>query len=197
MSGLDNMKRQILDEANHSAETKIADAKAQADKILEEAKAEADTQAAKISGKSQEEIKNYAERIVSSCEMHRKQALLRAKQEVIAEVLDRAYERIISLDSAAYFELIKKMLQKYAQPEEGVVCFSAADLKRLPDGFETDIQNAASANGGALKLSSETKEMEGGFILVYGGIEENCTIKALFDAKRDELSDQVHGLLFS
>ena len=66
----------------------------------------------------------------------------------------------------------------------------------MPAGFEEEIQKAAAAKGGALSLAKEAKEMDGGFILVYGGIEENCTIKALFDAKRDELSDKVHGLLF-
>ena len=37
--------------------------------------------------------------------------------------------------------------------------------------------------------------MDGGFVLTYGGIEENCTIKALFDAKREELSDKVNRQL--
>ncbi len=36
--------------------------------------------------------------------------------------------------------------------------------------------------------------IDNGFILAYGGIEENCTIRAMFDAKRDELSDIVHRL---
>ncbi len=34
--------------------------------------------------------------------------------------------------------------------------------------------------------------MDGGFLLVYGGIEENCTIRAVFDAGREELSDRVN-----
>ena len=38
MSGLDKMKNQILDEANHSAEAKIAEAKAKAEEIIQAAK---------------------------------------------------------------------------------------------------------------------------------------------------------------
>lgn len=67
----------------------------------------------------------------------------------------------------------------------------------MPKGFEQEIQKAAAEKGGVLELSREARDIDGGFILVYGGIEENCTIKALFDAQRDELSDKVHGLLFS
>ena len=40
-------------------------------------------------------------------------------------------------------------------------------------------------------VSKEPKDMDGGFVLVYGGIEENCTIRAMFHTKQDELSDVV------
>ena len=46
-------------------------------------------------------------------------------------------------------------------------------------------------------MSGEGKQIKNGFILVYGGVEENCTINAMFDAKKDELSDIVHRLVFS
>ena len=188
MSGLDKMKSQILDEAARTAEEKIAEAEAKAEKILKDARAEAALQAGKISDKAQADAEHYAQRIASSCEMQRRQAILRAKQEVIADVLDKAYDRILNLDTEAYFEMIRKMLEEYVLPEE--------DLARMPAGFEEVIQKTAAGKGGALSLSRDAKEMSGGFILVYGGIEENCTIRALFDAERDELSDKVHGLLF-
>nr|WP_330405914.1 V-type ATP synthase subunit E family protein [Faecalicatena contorta] len=190
------MKSQILDEANHSADKKIAEAKAKAEKILKEAEAEAAAQAEIISNKAQADAENYKQRIESSCEMQRKQAILRAKQDVIAAVLDKAYNKILNLETGEYFDMIRRMLDKYVLPEEGMICFSAEDLKRMPAGFEAEIQKTAVSKGGALELSREAKEMEGGFVLVYGGIEENCTVKALFDAKRDELSDKVQGLLF-
>lgn len=196
MSGLDKMKSQILDEANHSADSKIAEAKAKAEKILNEAEAEAEAQAEIISNKAQADAENYIQRIESSSEMQRKQAVLRAKQDVIAVVLDKAYNKILNMETEAYFNMIRGMLNRYVLPEDGMICFSEEDLKRMPAGFEAEIQKAAASKGGALKLSKEAKEMEGGFILVYGGIEENCTVKALFDAKRDELSDKVQGLLF-
>lgn len=196
MSGLDNMKSQILDEANHTAEAKIAGAKVKADEILGKARAEAAAQVEKISNKAQADAAHYAERTESSCEMQRKQALLRAKQDVIAGVLDKAYDKIMDMDADAYFEMVRKMLEEYALPEKGEIYFSAKDLSRMPAGFEQEIKKIAAGKGGVLDLSKETKEMKGGFVLVYGGIEENCTVKALFDAKRDELSDTVNKVLF-
>lgn len=197
MSGLDNMKSQILDEATRLAEVKLTEAKTKADLIVEEATREVTAQTEKISVKAQDEVENYAQRITSSNEMQRKQAILRAKQEVIADILEKAYDEVVNLDTEAYFEMIKKMLKEYVLPENGVICFSKKDLGRMPAGFEAEIQKIAVEKGGTLSLSGDAKDMIGGFILVYGGIEENCTIKALFDSKSDELSDKVHGALFN
>ena len=46
MSGLENMKRQILDEANHAAEEKISEAKVKAEEILKEARKQMDAEKA-------------------------------------------------------------------------------------------------------------------------------------------------------
>ncbi len=196
MSGLDKIKSQILDEANHSAEVKLAEANEKAERMIGEAKAEAEAEVSKLAAKSQEAIAVYAERVKSSGEMQRKQAILQAKQEVIAEVIQNAYEKVCAQDDKAYFEMIRKMLDKYAQPGDGIISFNAKDLKRMPKGFEAEIEKTAQKKGGTLRLSEEAKEMDGGFILVYGGVEENCTIRAMFDANRDHLSDKVHEVLF-
>ena len=66
----------------------------------------------------------------------------------------------------------------------------------MPAGFEKKIEAAAKEKGGSLVLKKEPKAIADGFVLVYGGIEENCTLRALFDAKRDQLQDQVNAILF-
>lgn len=197
MSGLEKIKSQILDEANHSAEAKIQEAKARAEEMIKAAQAEADAEALRISRKSKETVQTYAERVTSSCDMQRKKAVLQAKQEVIGHVLDKAYESVLNLEDAAYFDMIRRMLDKYVQSGDGTICFSEKDLKRMPEGFEAEIQKTAGSKGGTLTLAREPKEMSGGFVLVYGGIEENCTVKAMFDARRDDLSDHVRRLMFS
>lgn len=196
MSGLDKIKSQILEEAENTAQKRLADASAQAQEITAAAENEMRAEQEKMQQKSDDAVKKYAERIASSCDMQRKKAVLAAKQEVISEVLEKAFEKVIHLPEEEYFVLIEKMLQKYAQPAEGEIIFSAADRKRMPDGFDKKIQKIAETKGGALGVSDETRETEGGFILVYGGIEENCTIRSMFAAKRDELSDGVQKLLF-
>ncbi len=196
MSGLDKIKSQILDEANHSAEVKLAEANEKAKQMISEAKAEAEAESSRLYAKSKEAIAVYSDRVKSSGEMRRKQAILQAKQEVIADVIQKAYEKVCAQDDKAYFGMIARMLDKYAQPGDGTIFFNAKDQKRMPKGFEEEMKKAAQKKGGTLHMSEKAKEMDGGFILVYGGVEENCTIRAMFDANRDHLSDKVHEVLF-
>lgn len=118
MSGLENMKRQILDEANHSAEEQISKARTKAEEILREAREQMEEQSAVMAKKSEDETKDYAQRIASSSEMQRKQALLQAKQEVIQEVLNKAYQQVLHLEPESYFEMLQKLLETYALPQE-------------------------------------------------------------------------------
>lgn len=197
MTGLEKMVSQIVDEAKAEAESRKKAAREEADKIVSEAKAEAE----KLIGQSQEQSEtdaaNYLERVKSSADLQRRTTILQAKQEVIASVLEKAYTSLDTMDEKAYFEMIRKMLEKFTLSESGEIYFSAADLSRLPAGFEKEISNIAAKKGGSLTLKKESKEIENGFILVYGGIEENCTFRALFNTQKDVLQDKIHQELFA
>lgn len=197
MTGLEKMISQILDEAQAAADSQIAEAKAEAAEIVEAAKKEAENLSADISKQSEKNIAIYMERVKSSAELQRRTSILKAKQDVIAEVLDKAYEALNAMGDEEYFNLIRRMLDKFVLEGEGDIYFSEADLKRLPAGFEKDIEAAAAKKGGVLKLAKESKKIENGFILAYGGIEENCTFRALFNTQRDVLQDKVHRELFA
>ena len=91
---------------------------------------------------------------------------------------------------------MEKLLREYVLPEEGEICFNSRDLERMPEGFSGRIRTIAAEVGGSLILSETPLDTDGGFLLVYGGIEENCTLKAVFSSRREELSDQVNRMLF-
>ena len=197
MTGLDKMKSQILDEAKAAAEDKIAEAKAQAEETIRSAKEDAAKQTESILHKSKNDVSNYQERLESSIDLQKRTKILAAKQEVIAGVLEKARAKVEAMEAGEYFSMLLKMVEKYALAQDGEICLCAADLARLPEGFEAEVSRIAKEKGGSLKLSGEGKQIKNGFILVYGGVEENCTINAMFDAKKDELSDIVHRLVFS
>lgn len=197
MTGLEKMKSQILDEAKAAAESKTAEAKAKASEMISQAEAEAEKIKEGIAQKSELQVSNYKDRVVSSMDLQRRTKILAAKQEVIADVLNKAYESLANMKEDEYFAMLLKMLDKYVLPEDGEIFFSSADLGRMSAGFEAEITKAAKEKGGSLVISKEGRKIENGFVLAYGGIEENCTLQAMFDEKKDELSDKVHHILFA
>ena len=49
---------------------------------------------------------------------------------------------------------------------------------------------------GTLTLSKEPADMTNGFIITYGGVEENCTFDAIFAERANEFKDLVQNILF-
>ena len=189
MTGLDKIINQILDEANNSANEKLEEAKAKAKEIMDKAEAEAKAIEEEISKKSEVE---------SSADLKSRTAILEAKQEVIAETMEKAYEKFCSKSDGEYFSTLKNMLEKFVLPQDGEVYFSGEDLKKMPSGFEEEIGKIAKEKGGSLTVSKESREVKGGgFILAYGGVEENCSFRALFDSRKDDLQDQIQKVLFA
>lgn len=96
-------------------------------------------------------VKAIDERAASSCDLQRRKALLAAKQEMISEVLNTAYESMIHAADAEYFEMLRKSCTSLCWLQDGEICFSEADLKRFPKGFEEEIQAIVKEKGGVLK----------------------------------------------
>ena len=90
----------------------------------------------------------------------------------------------------------QQLLSRFVTDRAGEIYVSKRDLERMPDDFPAKIEKAAQEKGGSLVLKKEPREIDGGFVLVYGGVEENCSAGALFASQRDELADKVHAMLF-
>ena len=197
MAGLDNIVSEILAEANAAAENVRQAAQREAEEIAKAAAAQSRQECEALEAKAGQARDTEAARTKSSADLQRRQRLLAAKQEIIAGVIDNAYAEIFRLDDAAYFELVKKMLGQYVLDKEGEICFNERDKKRLPKDFADVVGEAAKAKGGSLVLSDKVRKIDGGFVLIYGGIEENCSFEALFAAERDRLTDRVYQFVFA
>ncbi len=196
MTGLEKMINDIQEEAKKAADEVIKTTNKNAKEIIEEAKKSGDKQRAEILKQSDADIADYLSRAKSAAVLQKRKNILSAKQEIINEVIDHAQQSFYDLSDEEYFEIILKMINKYALPQKGEICFSADDLKRIPSGFEKTINRLIGDKNAELVISKSTKDINGGFILIYGGVEENCSISALFDSAREILQDEVNEVLF-
>ena len=175
----------------------LEDAQKKADQIIEDAKVEAD----KIKAGSAEKVSHVKAdgmaRAQSSADLKKRQTVLKAKQEIINEVIGKAYNGMIDMEIDRYFHMMERMIGNAVQPKNGQISFSAKDMERLPAGFAKRVSEIAKAHGGDLTLADKASDIDGGFILIYGGIEENCSLAAMFHAQKEEMADKLNSLLFT
>ena len=158
MAGLEKIKSQILDEAKETANVKIEDAKAQAEQMKTQAQAEGAAQAEQILKKSEAEVAAQKERVKSAIDLQRRTRLLEAKQEMIAEIIGKAYEKVISLAPDEYYQMLLSILEAYVLPQEGEIYFSVKDLENMPVGFGKEIEEIALAKGGKLTVAGAGRD---------------------------------------
>lgn len=199
MAGLDKIIARIQAESEEAAARTLEEAKAKAEQILQEAREEAGQECAAIEKKARQAADNILDRGRSAAELKKRQRILAEKQVLISEILSKAKRELKAMPADAYFDSIVKLAVKAAQKGEGRILFSQEDLARLPANFG-DTLNAALAAGGkesaALTVSGENRSIDSGFVLTYGGIEENCSFDALFESAHEALQDQVQEILF-
>ncbi|MEG0615248.1 MAG: V-type ATP synthase subunit E [Oscillospiraceae bacterium] len=196
MTGLDKIIQQISNEAVSAAASSVEAANKEAATIVWSVEDKGAKQCDKISQDSVAEVADYLSRAKSAAQLQKRQALLNAKLEIISDVIEKAKKALCELSDEEYFETITKMVKKYSIAEKGEIVFSEKDLARMPLLFDKKISRAT-AKGGGLKISEETRDIDGGFILLYEGIEVNCSFSAIFESERDAFQDKVHEILFS
>ena len=197
MAGLDNIIRQIGAEAEDTAAALKTEAQGKAAGILEEARAKAAAVLEKADADNAAEAEKTVARFRSQADTMKKQSFLAAKQEMIAGCIAKAKEQVLAQDKTSYFAMIEKLIGQHLGAKDGVLYLSRQDQARLPEGFFGKVAALAKEKGGSLRLADQPAEIDGGFVLDYGGIEENCSISAIFEEHADELADTVGKLLFS
>ena len=197
MTGLDKIITHIEEDAKSSADQLIEDARLQAETILANATAACQDQAAASKAAAATAARDIEAKGHSSAQMQRKRTLLSIRQQLIQEIIEKAHQSLYDLDDTAYFQLIVQMLEKFVLPDTGEISFSAGDLERLPEDFDQVLSAIAAKKGGTLTLSSVPCKIDGGFLLAYGGIEENCSFDAIFSSERERFQDLLHTFLFT
>lgn len=121
--------------------------------------------------------------------------MLNFKQQLIQEAIDETRSKLENAPELGIFsDSIKMLISKFALPGEGELRLNGRDLARLPADFTAQLSQAAPES--KLTLSGEPSSIESGCLLVYGGIDINCTFQAIFEDAADELRDAVGTILF-
>lgn len=197
MGGLDKIIEEIKDQANAEAGQILKEADEYCDEYMKEItdKVADEVEAFEKKEKSKRDL--YDEKVKSGALFRERNEILKTKQQCINEVIKEAEYTICNLETKQYFDFLSKLFEANFDGTDGEMFFGKEDLERMPEEFKEKIKATADNKGAKVNISDKTKNIKNGFILVYGEIEENCTIQSLFDEKSDALRDIVNKELFS
>jgi len=197
MTGLEKIIKHIEDDASAAAKKLILQAKSDAEQVITYARADGDKLCAQIAEKSQSDVSALLSRAESAATLQKKKMILNAKQQIIGEIINKAKAKLMELPEKEYFDIILNMIPKHAYEIAGDLIFCETDIKRIPKEFLQRVNSTlAQLPGASLNVSEKVAQIDGGFVLKYGDVEENCSFEALLLTDKDALQDKISALLF-
>lgn len=137
-----------------------------------------------------------AERIVRNANLNARKEVLSVKQEVLEVAFAAAKKKIVELPEDKYVAWMVAMASQ-ASDGAGEIILSQKDSK-LGAEIVAKVNEALVAKGkkGELTVSSETRDMDAGFVLRNGNLEFNCSVDTILDMNRQGIAAKVAADLF-
>lgn len=159
--------------------------------IMAQAKLDADKISAEIADRAQSKVKQMQAASKSRCDLETRNAFLKRRREEIDKTYSEILNKMKNLPDEDYFELIYTFAKKL-NGMSGVVLLNEKDMNRLPKDFLARLEKC----GVKAELSKIPCDIESGFILKCGDIEENMDFSAILSEKRDAIEDFINQELF-
>lgn len=196
MTGLDKILAKIDQQSQLKCEEIDNQAKREAQALWEDAVQKATNEAQVIVDEAQAKADSIVKSAKNAADSAYRKECLKAKNDIINDVIAAAYEKLINLPDKDYFDVILSLCISNAQDGCAIMHLCKNDLKRLPKNFEQMLAGML-GEGKSIKISTIASDITDGFILSYGDVDINCTFHAIFDGLHDELKDAVCPVLFS
>lgn len=192
MNGSDIIIDRIKADCDKRVNAIELDAKNKRESIMSEAQAEAQKLVSEIEEKTNRKLAQMEASSKSRCELESRNALLKRRRTEIDKTVDGLLEYFNTLDDNAYFEAIYKLCAQL-KGKKGEILLGSRDLSRLPSDFEAQVKQ----RGLDATVSKSAADINSGFVLKSGDIEENMDFSAIIGARRDELEDLINRELFA
>ena len=196
MAGLDEILNMISAQQKQTEDSIIKAAESKAEQIIKEGESKAQAAYDEYIRKTTTQHERDYENNRNAIDAEMKRKILSCKVELINTAIEKTIQKLKNLPDMDYFDLIARLAEKHMRAGEGTISFGSSDLKRLPADLESRLNEKASVSGGSIKISSESADIEDGFILSYGLISENCSFRAIIESESEEVRDIAARELF-
>lgn len=140
----------------------------------------------------------HFERLASSARLDAGKQILKEKQEIVSLAFERAISILRSLPDDKYTALLAKLAYSASRSGTEQLILSPADRDKFGGEVCRLANGLLSSRGktGSLSLSDTTRDIRGGLILSDGMVETNCSLEALVNEHKNELTAEVAKILF-
>ena len=176
----------IISDAEKVAAVTISQAQKEVDALLKAAKDKANRQLDQMDRDAHSEADRVKSKEISAADMQAKKAILETKQEILAEIIAEAEQRLVSMEDAEYAKVIGGMLSRLDKSLGTEVIVSKKDAARLAD--------VVKENG--FVLSEKTADITGGFIVKNGDIEYNYSFESIITVEKEAIRQTAAEILF-
>ena len=191
MTGLSNVLQAIEEQADERAEKILAEAEQAASQYSEQAYKEAKEKMQKQYGQAELKAAFAYKPAQAAAQKEERDALLWEKAKRIESVFAKALEA--ARQDERYFAFLQDRIVKNALAEPGVLVMAKEDVARVPKEF-MQIMQPRLPQGAALTMEA-SDTVKSGFILRYADMEQNCTLQAILQEKRNVLLGLVARIL--
>lgn len=198
MAGAEKIKERILEEARQQARKNVEQAEREAADMIKDAQKEAEQKKSAILEKARLEAEDRKKRLIAVAELEARKQKLQAKQDVVEEAFAKTLEKLNNLPAAQYQNILIDLIVSSVRTGNEQIIVSEKDRRRLTSDFIKSI-NTQLLNKGInadVKLSEETRPIQGGFILKQGDVEINNSFETIIRMQRDQLEAEVVRVLF-
>ena len=125
--------------------------------------------------------------------MEARKTLLAARQEMLERAYTRALDILCAMPEKEYISALADLISQAASTGREEVLFNAKDRKTIG---EKTVGAANAKTGMKLKLSKDTANIRGGFVLRDQNTEVNGSFETLVRLQKNQTAGDVARLLF-
>lgn len=200
--GVEELKEQIINEAQKKADAIKAGAEAKSIEIIKEVEKKVDKLREENLRKAEEEARLIKAKIIGEAKLEGRNLLLAAKQELISKTIEKALTEISKMPDKEYLEIIERQLFAIDFEElkrKCIIELSEKDSKRISRNWFENVQRKLVAKNPSLELELSNnfrKDFTGGFIIKTAQFEINNSLEAIVKSKIDSLERELAKILF-
>lgn len=194
---IENILKRIEEEAEAAVGLIIGEAETEAEKIRKEFAVQADELKEKLEQRARIRAEEEERRLLVNEELRLRKQLLEKKREILDALYVEAVNRIASLETGEYLDLMKKLIMKNATSFGEEIIVPEDQRKIFGKEFIDSLNQSVRGKKGTFSISDDPGDFSWGVILEERKRRVDLTLDVLIAQLRDRIESDISAALFA